>query len=55
VRYELQLNDGSTLAARTKSTELHERGARVCVRFEGTATEAWPTNQPSSSVTLLPH
>jgi ABC-type Fe3+/spermidine/putrescine transport system ATPase subunit len=43
VRYELELNDGSTLAARTTSTDLHERGDRVCVRYEGGAAEAWPT------------
>ncbi|RLE25349.1 MAG: ABC transporter ATP-binding protein, partial [Actinobacteria bacterium] len=35
VRYELQLNDGSVLAARSKSGELHERGTQVCVRFNG--------------------
>jgi iron(III) transport system ATP-binding protein len=55
VRYELQLNDGSILAARTKSTELHNRGARVCVRFEGTATEAWPTTEPAAAATILAH
>jgi iron(III) transport system ATP-binding protein len=42
VRYELELRDGSTLAARTKSTDLHERGDRVCVRYEGGTAEAWP-------------
>ena len=42
VRYELRLDDGSTLAARTKSTELRQRGDKVCVRYAGGATEAWP-------------
>jgi len=41
VRYELELDDGSILAARTKSGDLHQRGDRLCVRFEGAATEAW--------------
>jgi iron(III) transport system ATP-binding protein len=53
VRYELQLDDGSILAARTKSSELHERGARVCVRFDGPATEAWPAAGPTAATTLL--
>lgn len=53
VRYELQLNDGSVLAARAKSGELHERGARVCVRFDGTPTEAWPADGPANAATLL--
>jgi iron(III) transport system ATP-binding protein len=42
VRYELELDDGSTLAARTTSSDLHERGDQVCVRFVGTTAEAWP-------------
>ncbi len=41
VRYELELDDGSILAARTKSGDLHQRGDRLCVRFEGSPTEAW--------------
>lgn len=41
VRYELELDDGSILAARTKSGELHQRGDRLCVRFDGAPTEAW--------------
>jgi len=53
VRYELQLDDGSTLAARTKSSELRERGTRVCVRFDGSATEAWPSAGPTAASTLL--
>ena len=53
VRYELELDDGSILAARTKSSELHERGARVCVRFDGPATEAWPAAGPTAAATLL--
>jgi ABC-type Fe3+/spermidine/putrescine transport system ATPase subunit len=53
VRYELQLDDGSLLAARTKSSELHERGARVCVRFDGSATEAWPAAGATTAATLL--
>ena len=42
VRYELRLDDGSTLAARTTTTAVHERGDTVCVQFSGTAAEAWP-------------
>ncbi len=42
VRYELRLSDGSSLAARSPSTALHQRGDRVRVQFAGTATEAWP-------------
>jgi iron(III) transport system ATP-binding protein len=53
VRYELQLDDGSILAARTKSSKLHERGARVCVRFDGPATEAWPAAGAATAATLL--
>ena len=41
VRYELELDDGSILAARTKSGDLHQRGDRLCVRFDGAPTEAW--------------
>jgi iron(III) transport system ATP-binding protein len=41
VRYELELKDGSMLAARTKSGVLHDRGDRVCVRYEGGTAEAW--------------
>ena len=48
VRYELTLNDGSTLAARTKSSELHERGDRVDVAYAGGATEAWPRSTSST-------
>lgn len=47
VRYELGLNDGSILAARTKSGELHDRGAHLCVRHDGTRTEAWPVADPA--------
>ncbi|MDX2382344.1 MAG: ABC transporter ATP-binding protein [Acidimicrobiia bacterium] len=42
VRYELELKDGSTLAARTTSSHLYARGDRVCVRYEGEMAEAWP-------------
>jgi iron(III) transport system ATP-binding protein len=42
VRYELLLDDGSSLAARTHPDRLFERGDRVAVRFDGSATEAWP-------------
>ena len=42
VRYELRLADGSTVAARTGPEPLRHRGDRVCVRFAGTPTEAWP-------------
>jgi len=42
IRYELELADGTTLAARAGSSAPHERGARVCVRFEGGVTRAWP-------------
>ena len=42
VRYELELNDGSMIAARTKSSVLHDRGDRVCVRYDGGTAEAWP-------------
>ena len=41
VRYELELRDGTTLAARTTSTVLHERGDRVCVHYDGGTAEAW--------------
>jgi len=43
VRYELLLDDGSTLAARTKSTQLRQRGDKVCVRYLGGTTQAWPS------------
>ncbi len=41
VRYELRLDDGSTLAARSKSNDLRQVGDRVCARFAGPPTEAW--------------
>lgn len=53
VRYELRLNDGSILAARTTSSELHERGDHVCVRFNGAPTEAWPTSEPAIAASKL--
>ena len=34
VRYELELDDGTTLAARTHSTELFARGDRVVATFQ---------------------
>jgi iron(III) transport system ATP-binding protein len=42
VRYELLLDDGSSLAARAHPDRLFERGDRVAVRFDGSTTEAWP-------------
>jgi iron(III) transport system ATP-binding protein len=42
-RYELALDDGTSIAARTQSPDLVEVGRRVGVRFQGRATEAWPT------------
>jgi iron(III) transport system ATP-binding protein len=42
VRYELLLDDGSSLAARTHPDRLFERGDRVAVHFDGSSTEAWP-------------
>ncbi|MBV1893039.1 MAG: ABC transporter ATP-binding protein [Ilumatobacteraceae bacterium] len=54
VRYELQLNDGSILAARATSSELYENGDRVCVRFSGGPTEAWPTAGSAHSCRPLP-
>lgn len=42
VRYEIRLDDGSTLAARTIAEPRRFRGDRVCVRYAGTPTEAWP-------------
>jgi iron(III) transport system ATP-binding protein len=53
VRYELQLDDGSILAARTKSSQLHERGTRVCPRFDGPPTEAWPAAGPTDAAATL--
>ncbi len=44
VRYELRLDDGSPLVARTKAGTLHERGDRVCVRYDGDAAPAWPVD-----------
>jgi len=44
VRYELRLDDGSPLVARTKAGTLHERGDRVCVRYDGGAAPAWPAD-----------
>jgi iron(III) transport system ATP-binding protein len=41
VRYELALDDGTVLAARTPPNRLHERGDRVAVRFVGDPTESW--------------
>jgi iron(III) transport system ATP-binding protein len=48
VRYELLLDDGSMLAARSKSNELRHVGDRVCARFAGPPTEAWLTSVPAS-------
>lgn len=38
VRYELRLNDGTTLSARAHPDRLHHRGDRVAIAFEPTAT-----------------
>jgi iron(III) transport system ATP-binding protein len=43
VRYEVLLDDGSTLAVRTTSTELRQRGDNVCVHYVGNTTQAWPS------------
>ncbi|MDJ0767469.1 MAG: ABC transporter ATP-binding protein [Ilumatobacter sp.] len=43
VRYELRLDDGSTLAARTHPDQLLHAGDSVGVAFAGDPTEAWPT------------
>ena len=42
-RYEVRLDDGTSVAARTHTHHLFEQGERVLVRFSGLATEAWPT------------
>jgi ABC-type Fe3+/spermidine/putrescine transport system ATPase subunit len=55
VRYELRLHDGSTLAARTKATDLHERGETVCVHFSGAATEAWSAEVATAGQNPLPN
>ena len=55
VRYELRLHDGSTLAARTKATDLHERGETVCVHFSGAATEAWSAEVAAAGQNPLPN
>ena len=51
VRYELRLDEGSTLAARTKATAVRARGDRVCVRFNGTTAEAWPIGDDARAST----
>jgi iron(III) transport system ATP-binding protein len=45
-RYEVRLDDGSCVAARTQTPELFHTGQRVRVRFAGRPTEAWPTEIP---------
>lgn len=41
VRYELELGNGTTIAARTHPGALFDRGDTVVARYEGSATEAW--------------
>jgi len=41
VRYELELTDGTELAARTHSTELYERGDRVVATFQSRQRGSW--------------
>ncbi len=56
VRYEVRLDDGSTLAARTHSTELYERGARVLARFQsrqrGSTSVAFSVDAPPNESDL---
>ncbi|MFK7917676.1 MAG: ABC transporter ATP-binding protein [Ilumatobacter sp.] len=42
VRYELRLDDGTTLAARTHPDVLRQRGERVAISFDGDASAAFP-------------
>ena len=42
VRYELDLGDGISVAARTHPGALLERGDAVVARYAGPRTEAWP-------------
>ena len=44
VRYELDLGDGSTIAARAHPGSLLQPGDRVVARFLGSSTEAWPAD-----------
>jgi iron(III) transport system ATP-binding protein len=44
IRYDVLLDDGTGIAARTQSPELFEVGQRVRIRFEGHPTKAWPTS-----------
>ena len=47
IRYELELDDGSQLAARAQTPELFHEDQRVSIRFDGHPTEAWPTDNTS--------
>mgnify|MGYP000052604088 CR=1 FL=1 len=53
VRYELELADGTLLAARTHSTELYERGDRVVATFQsrqrGSRSAAFSVDEPSDN------
>lgn len=42
VRYELRLDDGTTLAARTHPDVLRKRGDRVAISFDGDTSAAFP-------------
>ena len=48
VRYELRLDDGTTLAARSKATTVRARGDKVCVRFNGTTGAFVEVHIPAS-------
>ncbi len=41
VRYELLLDDGTTLSARTHPDVLHQRGDRVSISFDGITSTAF--------------